>query len=486
MAVEEMRYGWQHPVAFANWVTTDPLRHPNEPLEQEDLTAVDPMHVTSTSAWKAGYFSSYHVYPYYPDFLRYQPELQTYKDSKGRINPYAGYLHDLRAHHAGIPLLITEYGVPSSRGMAHRGPLERNQGMHTEEDQGRIDAELFSSIYDEGLDGAVLFSWHDEWFKFTWNTIDLELPRERRAMWRNRLTNEENFGVIAVEAGASEEEMIHLDGRTDDWANREQAVRKDYGGLTLTISHDEAYLYLLAEKKQGRWDFPHDLLAVGFDTLPGGTRHSEEKPQVSFSQPIEFLLNITDQNDAEILVNSAYDQHTWLYGEKLKMLPHDPRYRDGGVFLPWKLALSRELYLPATKQTVPFEELTVGKLTFGISDPNRAEYNSLSDWYAEGNVLEMRIPWMLIGFTDPSSLQVWEYPYRAGKLTNVTTKGINIQPVWNEGRGVNAIAGQPIFYSWQQWDQPTYHERKKKSFDILRHAFGSVKLPKDATKPGAP
>ena len=45
-------------------------------------------------------------------------------------------------------------------------------------------------------------------------------------------------------------------------------------------------------------------------------------------------------------------------------------------------------------------------------------------------MLEVRIPWMLLGFTDPSSLRVWDYPYEtsANKDTLEATKvdGIRI------------------------------------------------------------
>jgi hypothetical protein len=128
LAKKEMEYGWQHPVALTNWPTTDPLSHPNEPNGQEDLVSVDPMHLTPTSAWSAGYYASYHIYPAYPDFLRYEERYQTYRDAKDEINPYAGYLNEMRAHHEGVQLVISEFGVPSSRAMARRGPLERNQG----------------------------------------------------------------------------------------------------------------------------------------------------------------------------------------------------------------------------------------------------------------------------------------------------------------------------------------------------------------------
>ena len=156
----------------------------------------------------------------------------------------------MRAHHEGIPLMISEFGVPSSRAMAHRGPLERNQGFYTEEEQGEVDAELLESIHSEDYDGGILFAWQDEWFKTTWNTTDLETPSKRRIKWRNRLTPKENFGVIAVEPGECVEETILLDGETEDWERREVESSREYPDFDLSVTHDEANLYLLARKKE--------------------------------------------------------------------------------------------------------------------------------------------------------------------------------------------------------------------------------------------
>ena len=50
-----------------------------------------------------------------------------------------------------------------------------------------------------------------------------------------------------------------------------------------------------------------------------------------------------------MLVNSAYDQHTWLYADQLCNSSRVPERQPGpsaGDFLPWRLALSRGLYLP--------------------------------------------------------------------------------------------------------------------------------------------
>lgn len=504
LAEEEMKYGWQHPVSFTNWLTTDPLEHPNEANEQEDLVPVDPMHVEPTSSWKAGYFSQYHVYPYYPDFLRYEPKYQSYRNSQGEIDPYAGYLNELQAHHKGIPLFVGEFGVPSSRGMAHRGPLGRDQGYHTEKEQGEMNAGMMEQIRNEGLDGGLLFAWTDEWFKFTWNTTDLEIPKGRRQMWHNRLTNEENFGVIASDARESEEKSIHVDGETDDWEKRTggpdgagdiigwasdrflgRAVpvqEQEYEDFDLSVSHDEAYLYLMMDKREGEWDFTKDEVDVGFGTLTGGSPTAKPAPGLTFpGGGTQFLLQMKGEKDSRMLVNSAYDQHTWLWSYRYDMIPDPGTSRDpsAGDFLPWKLALSREIFLPQTKQRIPFDDIEVGVMREGISDPSSPDFYSLSDWYAKGDVLEIRIPWLLLGFTDPSSLKVWDYPYEASadkdKLEAAEVDGIRIYPAARTpGDGEEEI--EPLGYTWDGWNDPNFHERKKKGFDTLRKAYEDKEL----------
>jgi len=133
LAATEASNGRSAPIAFVNWPTTDPLKHPEEPLRSEDLVGVDANHVLASAAWPGGTFASFHAYPYYPDFLRYQPAYQAYQ-LNGKTDPYAGYLADLKKHFGTLPLLITETGIPSSLGPAHLGTNGRDQGAHSEQE----------------------------------------------------------------------------------------------------------------------------------------------------------------------------------------------------------------------------------------------------------------------------------------------------------------------------------------------------------------
>ena len=94
-AAEHAR-GVSVPIAFANWPTTDPLEHPEEPLARGGPRRRRRRARAALRAWPGGTFASFHAYPYYPDFQRHEPGLQVETD--GRVDPYAAYLRALREH----------------------------------------------------------------------------------------------------------------------------------------------------------------------------------------------------------------------------------------------------------------------------------------------------------------------------------------------------------------------------------------------------
>ncbi|PZE19593.1 hypothetical protein [Paenibacillus xerothermodurans] len=492
LAKDEVQFGWQHPLAFTNWVTTDPLSHPGEVLVLEDAVSVDATHL-QVHNWSAGYYASFHAYPYYPDFFRLDETLHDVKEADGTPNIYRSYLRELKAHHAGIPVLISEYGVPSSLGVAHLGSMGRHQGGHNEKNQGLINASLTNDIYNEGLAGAIVFSWQDEWFKRTWNTMHFEIPQNRRKLWHNVLTNEQHFGVIAEMAG--KENRLIIDGDASDWTSlkkdEKQTLQALPGWKEITMTHDEAYVYIHAELEKP-FDPAKEILYMGVDTLPGGNKHGKELGSKQLDEGLETVFELGKQSEAELKIASNYNLHTRLYGKQYGMLPVTAQQfsDDSGKFDPWMLAVGLELTPPDAKKYYPFEEVSAGKLARGTTNPESPEFNSLAMWQMQGQTLELRIPWMLLGFSDPSSLQVIGYGQKEGKLFAQTTEGIRLVP-WIVQRSDNSVIGlgnqdsatYPVtklpIYRWKAWDKVQYGERTKQSYDMMKETFHQLKKPAD-------
>lgn len=490
-AVTEAKHGWQHPIAFSNWVTTDPLEHPGEPLVAEDMVSVDPLHVEASN-WDAGYFASYHVYPYYPDFFTFDKSFQTMKNDKGEADSYKTYLHKLKEYHQQMPIMVTEFGVPASQGIAHTGMLGRNQGGHDEKTQGEMDADMFRQIHEEGYSGAILFTWQDEWFKKTWNTMRYDIP-DRRAYWYNTLTNESHFGVLGMYP--SKDDVIHVDGDASDWdkLNAKDKTKLDMnapGFREIWATHDEGYVYLLVKLTEN-FDNNKQNIYFGFDTLQGGNRHAPQLQGKTLDEGLETLLELGNKDKGKIMIASNYDFHTRLFGKLSNVLTYDPKEMkdDSGIFNPWKLVVNYLLEHPDSRFDHPFGDVEVGDLLRGTSDPNDPNYNSKTMWQAKGDVLEIRIPWMLLGFSDPSSLSAISYEDNGTKqFESVKVEGIRIVPwiVATDSKkviGLDGNAPYPVsklpLYAWKRWEDidVQYVERPKQSYYSMQKAMHEVELP---------
>ena len=432
------RHGVSQPIAFVNWPTTDPLRHPQEPLPQEDLLPIDANHVLATANWPAGTFASYHAYPFYPDFLRHEPDLINY-EYEGQADPYAGYLADLRRHHATMPTLITEFGVPSSIGSAHNAPLGRSQGGHSEQDAMRINAELLRMIKDQGLGGGFVFSWADEWYRYTWNTAGQQNPAGRQ-LWHDPLTNEQHFGLLAMDAqgapDAGEQRLLDSDG----WPAR-----------TVTARVDEEYLHLRAKLA----DSAPGTMMIMFDVLPGVT--GAPMPGSSDRRPdAVFALNLVGHSGQAYVRNQ-------LDPMKLDFkVPASDRGPAPNGWKPVELVVNRALTMPRTGVKLPVELQNVGQLRHGTWDPRDDEADSRALWQLDGDDLTVRVPWAMLGFADPSARRVG-VP-KNGRLTTQVSPGVTVSLT---ASGTDQAIG-PV--RWPAWTRPYYTERLKQGAADLRDA----------------
>lgn len=514
---ETEHYHWQHPVSFTNWVTADLLHHPSEPISNEDMVSVNPNAIFAKSPLTAGYFASYHVYPYYPDFLNYETKYTDYVDKQGKKNSYAGYLHDLRQAHR-MPVLIAEFGVPGSRGMTHKNINGWNQGFLSEKQQGEIDAQLFWSIQDEGMAGGLVFGWQDEWFKRTWNTMDMDNP-DRRPFWSNAQTGEQQFGMLSFDPGPKDT-ALHVDGDTRDWkkAKIKPLPMKDPGLVRalddydpqrkierMFVSGDERYVYF-------RLDFARDQLPLDWskanamillDTIPGQGQHQVPGGSgLTTEAGIDFAIDLKGPQDSRIWVDSYYDPFYYTYGPMLKMTPllDYANRKDNGIFHREMLALNRPLTVPNVNGktlNLPLQAYETGVLNYGNGNPDSPDYDSLADvsYDAKQHVVEVRIPWQLLNVKDPSTHEIMGDLWTAkGLSASETSTGIKLAALTYRpdgavrngpgGKDIAFASQKPVndtlrmqdmpVYQWQGWEQPQYHERLKQSYDVMKNLFGSI------------
>ncbi|MCI9136483.1 MAG: family 2 glycosyl transferase [Lachnospiraceae bacterium] len=438
---ETENYKMQHPTAFANWVTTDPLDHPGEPNpEMEDAVPVDAEHIKTKPEFKAGLFASYHVYPYYPEMMRYAPELLTDEPP----NPYKHYLSDLNAHHT-MPIVISEFGVPASRGITHMAKDPGfSQGGLTEEEQGNAIVSMLGDIIETGCAGAYVFIWQDEWFKRTWNTMDYT-DSEVRPYWCDVQTSEQFFGLLSFDPG--ETAACTVDGDAKEWEGEKPLLTS--GNTELYVRSDEAYVYLMikgcSENQQ-----------IMIDTI--------ENQGNSKYDGADFSLELKGEEDSRLLVDPYYDVNYWLYTTGLyadsEVLEIQEGYAapDTNTFAPINLMLNRPVLLKDENETlVGTEQVETGKLRYGNADPESPDYNSRADFCRKGDVVEVRLPWLLLNISKPNAKMRIANLYDHDEITYESINDIKF-----------AIDGVSASYSWEGWVQPTYRERLKQSYYILQ------------------
>src|SRR5256714_126358 len=427
---ELLRYEWdvyhaQRPIAYTNWPPLDPLRHPTEssraeeqalrqrygfppnPRLQEydnDVDALDAMLVRPTGADVAGYFAAYHAYPYYPDFIALDAGYGAARSAAGPSH-YLGYLLELERHHAGRPLLISEYGVPSSRGVSHLQPEGMHHGGHDEQEMAAIDVRLTREIREAGLAGGIVFAWLDEWFKHTWVTIDLEQPAERTRLWHNVMNAEQNYGLLGEYAGDSGSSP-EPGGDPGRWRALPVLERSD--AVALRVGADPSYLYIVLD---GGPPLDSTRYVVGIDTHPGAGGE-RTLPGVSRASDVgfEFALVLNDTTDAQLVVAAAYNPYLaprpgagptaldrfYQWGASLEGAPAGAGWDSLFVTTNrWRIARDG--------RTFPARGVNRGRLRYG-----RAEASSLADWYVDrdAGLVEVRLAWGLLHVTHPSSRPV--------------------------------------------------------------------------------
>lgn len=456
---EQDTYNWQHPVAIVNWPPMDPLTHPTEATNLEevkyrirkgeqlaipkgleddnDAASIDEAKYRANGALYAGMFASYHVYPYYPDFLLLDPGYLAARDGEG-LNPVYGYLKELRAH---IPqaLVITEYGMPSSIGISHFHPYGWHHGGHSEDEQAQILVRLAKTIRETGCAGGVVFELLDEWYKHNWLTVDFENPIDRTDLWINELDPEKRYGLVGFHT--SKWKLFTGDAAAwaalpaEDTLYSSSANPRSFGDgydgartlRSVQAAADEGYLYLRLgvtcldcpnkdRRKDAKPDFGKVAYAVAISTVPGSAG-LRKLPfgDLDLKEGANFLLVLGDAGVTRLLVADTYNPYQVLpkpgvpsETEISYRRGYTPSLQYRGTFSDLVVETNRRRY-GRDGTAYPGTRYSRSVLRYGDGDPQAPDYDSLAEWYvdAKEKAILVRIPWGKLLVTDPSSRTAW-------------------------------------------------------------------------------
>ncbi len=501
---ETDKYKTQKLIAFSNWCTTDPFKYTTDTAFYfNKLAYVNTEHIIHTDKLITGQFVSYHVYPYHPDFLeaseaeklfalqggnlnasdnayqylKYKLEMtdapsiydyleeSDYIDTKGRKNTYLAYLYALNRFHS-LPVVITEFGVSTGRGMAQEDKnTGRNQGNMSEQEQGQAIVDCYDDIIKSGCNGGCVFSWQDEWFKRTWNTMHA-IDLKRTAYWSDYQTNEQYFGLLSFDPG-EEKSIVYVDGDVSEWTKSDIAIKTD--NSSLSVKYDEKFIYFMLYKKD--LDFEKETLYIPIDTTPktGSTYCSSNG--LKFQRECDFLLTVNGKTNTRLQVQKRYEVLRSTYGDSVyKKNAYDKANipdKDTPEFVNIDMILKKAVLQFGDSEEIPDAEVfETGDLVYGNANPESENFNSLADFICNGDYVEIKIPWQLLNFADPSKMQIHDDYYD----DNYGIEYIDINEMFvgfSVGNTGNRIMMNSV--ELEGWgNDVTYHERLKQSYYILK------------------
>lgn len=436
---QQLVYGTQRPVSCSSWPSLDPISHPEEPNRYEDTASFDLSGIDYTAA-KAGFFISYHAYPYYPDFISQDPAYQGVSDYLGQ-NSYLAYLIDLKNHYQGIPLIIAEYGLPSSWGIAHYAQSGMHHGGPDEREQGEMNIRLLQNIFSAGCGGGISFAWIDEWFKRTWLLDPLDYLTERRILWHNLLSAEQNFGLLGYRLPPQNNALLADFGASSPIANLQ--TQADFGLLKLAIGLNQSFR-------------SSDTLWLVLDTYSDSLGERLIPTGDTLNHGAEFLVRITNQR-ADLYVTEAYD----VYGIWHRVSDSLQQYRSTvSLGKPW-----REVRL--RNNNGPQEIQYVGRLQANRHDLPPSSKDGVI-FYPDK--IELRIPWSLLNIVDPSQLRVFHDDRATPTAEDTLSDGLRLSVSYRDS----------LYNATNRWSWPTWNHAlaavsyEKESYRVMQQRLPSI------------
>ncbi|MBP1890431.1 hypothetical protein J2Z53_002026 [Clostridium moniliforme] len=445
VSYESNRYGNQRLITFLSSIEYSMGKDSDV---AHDKRYVDINNIKGTEKLKTGIFVSYNLYETYLSKLN---EKDSIKDILQEINKKENN-----------PVVITEYGASTSRIGAYYG----DKTYLTEREQGERIVKLYREIKSSGCSGSTINEWQDAWYKTAWNTVDFTIL-DGNASWKDSTTYSQAYGILSFEPG-EESRASYVDESIKEWKKEDRVNTSKK--LEISAKSDSEYIYLMVRGING-FNINNKEIFIDLDTTKKSGSKVSSEHNLKFENEVDFLLDIKDKDNSKMLIHEYYNPQSFIKDKsKLKIRPDIiERTKNMDKFSKMMRYLRPKTY--SERETLINEiEVEAGKLIYGNSNPSSKEYNSASDFYRGDNFVEVRIPYSLLNFMDPSQKKIQDDYYENFSFEPITIDEINIGATVKADKG-NSIRLESNNYNLKSWTKPKYHERLKESYYIIKKEF---------------
>lgn len=444
MSYEDRRYQTQRLLTIqgsrSDVVESLMMKEQHKKVSTERKRYIDIHNFKTTNKVKSGLVASYSLNLENNESLNYDGGLK-------------GQIERLKEYNKHLPILISEYAVPNTK-VGDNYSSDTDEGRINEEQQAKNLMEILDIIKEENLSGQVLLEWQDSWYRTAWNIKDL-VKRKQAKYWNNPLSYSQHYGLLSFDTSRK-----YPDGNLNDWKDVKPIAKN--GDLSLSVQQDESYLMLCLQSKQ---PLGQDKVRFSFDVTPdSGTKTAMGD---TYTRPIDFIVDLGPK-DGHIYVQDYYDTADFERNkDKIRQNPNYHLNKKGQHFSEEEIKVQNRYYSQLKGQFMPEKYASIGQLTKGNGNPKSANFDSNTDFYRDEHTIELRIPWQMLNFYDPSQSEIIGDLYQNRSIRPKKINEIYI------GATVGDNHLKESAYTLKKWGMPTYQPRLKQSYYMLQKYFNA-------------
>ncbi len=438
---ERDTYSRQTPVAFLNKPETDTLMGAETGFSSENIKPGE--------EFVAGIFAAASVFVQDDSSAYGKAEYGEYVNpSTGKPDRYRAYISALKSKYS-VPVIVAETGASTSRVRGAENESEQRFAGLSEDEQGKLLAEMIKSIAKESCAGSVIMSWQDDWTaesydSFGYISADDDITPDSSSF--NQFT-----GIMSFDAASG-----YSDGNTIEWMGASPIISDET--QEVYAKYDAAYLHIYINVKRD-FDFENDTLFVPISIFGRGSK-SESENSLTFSDNADFLLVINGKENTRIKTDIHNDVYYWKRSVRDKAVEFDSSLAQKNTGKYGNILYS------VNGDTG--KSIEAGLLRFGINNPNLSDYDSTADFYCTGKKIEVRIPWALLNVVNPAESMALGDFFKNSRITFTGFDEVKI----GVGRTGETINMKPI--GFDGLDTVFYRARLKTSYNDVSLAFSSL------------